>query len=74
MNALGVKQHDVFLLELVDAIGLLRWQSNVCVDQDGNFTTKFVQLWDRPFQRVECFEDSFTVHLLTNLNDYPEFV
>jgi len=47
VNALSVEQHDVFLLELLDAIKLLRRQRDVCVHQHRHFAAKFVQLGDR---------------------------
>ena len=74
VNVLRIEQHDVLLLELLDAVLLLVSQVYVCVDQDWHLATEFVQLGYRSLQGVEGLQNALRVHLLTDLNNDAELV
>ena len=74
VDVLRIEEHDVLLLELLDAVLLLVRQVYVRVDQDWHLATEFVQLRYRPLQRVEGLQNALRVHLLTDLDNDAELV
>ena len=69
-----VEKHDVFLLELLDAISLLVGQLYVCVNKNRHFAAKLVQHRDGSLKRVERFQNPLQVHGLANLDNNAELV
>ena len=74
VNVLRIEQHDVLLLELLDAILLLVRQVYVRVDQDWHLATELVKLGYRPLQGIKGLQNALRVHLLTDLDYDAELV
>ena len=75
VDVLRVEEHDVFLLQLLNAVDVVRRHVlDIGVDENGHLAPEFVQLLDCPLQRVESFQDHLRMHLLTDFHHDAQLV